>query len=62
MSMSVSGITLSFAKGWSLALAMLAIVPMIFTGMIVFTNILNKQALLGIKAYAQSGGYAEQAL
>ena len=57
--MCTSGLALGFAKGWSLALAMLGIAPMFIIGLIAFTGALKKKVLTQIKAYGQSAGYAE---
>ena len=60
--MTLSGIGLGFSKGWSLALAMLAVGPMVFIGVLIFGVSLKNRSQVFLKAYAQSAGYAEQAL
>lgn len=41
--MSLSGLTLGFIRGWSLALAMLGIAPIVLIGMSVFTNAISSK-------------------
>lgn len=60
--MCVSGLTVAFYKGWSLAFAMLAVGPIMLIGMGIFGAIMQKNTLVSMKAYSQSAGYAEQAL
>lgn len=60
--MSLGGLALGFAKGWSLALVICAIGPMFMIGMAVFGGQLKKRTVTTMKAYGQSAGYAEQAL
>ena len=62
MAMSLSGIVVGFYKGWSLALAMLGIAPIMLAGMTIFAMVQQKNALTTMRAYGQSAGYAEQAL
>ena len=49
--MSFSGVTLGFTKGWSLALVMLGIAPVIVIGMLAFTAALKKRMTVVMKAY-----------
>jgi len=60
--MCVSGLGVAFYKGWSLALAMFAIGPIMLIGMGIFGAIMQQNTLVTMKAYSQSAGYAEQAL
>ena len=60
--MCISGLFVGFYKGWSLALAMLGIAPILLTGMLLFAGVQQKNAMGSMQAYAQSAGYAEQAL
>jgi len=60
--MSISGMTLGFVKGWSLALLMLVLCPILFIGITVFGTFASTKAIKSIRAYGQSAGYAEQAL
>ena len=62
LSMSLSGLTLGFLKGWSLALAICAIGPMFMIGGAVFTASIKTRILQAMKAYGQSAGFAEQSL
>ena len=62
LSMSFCGIALGFIKGWSLALAMLGIAPIILTGLTAFAISLKKRLFVILRAYGQSGGYADQCL
>lgn len=62
LSMCASGLFVAFYKGWTLAFAMLGIGPILLTGMIIFSTIMMKRQSITMKAYAQSAGYAEQAL
>jgi ABC-type multidrug transport system fused ATPase/permease subunit len=61
-SMTVSGLTFAFTKGWSFSLVILAVMPIIIftTGMI--TKVMQTGFQENMKAYGQSAGYAEQAL
>ena len=49
--MSLGGLVIGFYKGWSLALAMLAIGPIMFCGVAIFGGIMQKRSLEGMKAY-----------
>ncbi len=60
--MCFSGLAVGFIKGWSLALAMLAIGPIMMIGMGIFGAVMQQNTLVSRKAYSQSAGYAEQAL
>lgn len=60
--MAISGLALGFLKGWSMALAMLGIAPLMFGGMSVFAYSLKKRLGVILRAYGQSGGYADQCL
>ena len=62
LTMCISGLTLGFTKGWSLALAITAIGPIFMVGMVVFARAIKGKIMTTIKAYGQSAGYAEQAL
>jgi ATP-binding cassette subfamily B (MDR/TAP) protein 1 len=60
--MVCSGFTIAFTLGWSLALAMLLVMPIILSGMIVYMTNMGKASIRGLQSYGQSAGYAEQAL
>ena len=60
--MSLSGMVVAFIKGWSLALAMLGIAPILMIGMGIFATVMQKDTITSMRAYGQSAGYAEQAL
>ena len=60
--MSFSGLLTGFYKGWSLALAMFAIAPILCCGMGIFGHIMQKNSVVTGRAYSQAAGYAEQAL
>ena len=60
--MCIAGLVVGFYKGWSLALVMLGIAPLMFTGMGVFTAVMASRSAVTMRAYCQSAGYAEQAL
>lgn len=60
--MCISGMTVAFYKGWSLAFAMLGIAPIMMIGMGIFAKQMEKGSIAATRAYAQSAGYAEQAL
>ena len=50
--MSISGLTLGFTKGWSLALAMLGIGPIFIMGMCFFGNALKQKVSVVMRAYS----------
>ena len=60
--MCISGLCVGFIKGWSLALAMFAIGPIMMIGMGLFGQVMQNKSLVSRRAYSQSAGYAEQAL
>ena len=60
--MCFAGFTTGLYKGWSLALAMLGIAPILLIGMGCFGATMQKRTIESMKAYGQSAGYAEQAL
>lgn len=60
--MCFSGFATGLYKGWSLALAMLGIAPIMLIGMGIFGHVMANRTLASTKAYGQSAGYAEQAL
>jgi len=60
--MSICGLTIGFTLGWSLALTMLAIVPVMSIVGIIFSSAGATKFAKSLKAYGQSAGYAEQAL
>ena len=60
--MCFSGFVVGFYKGWTLAFAMLAIAPIMFIGMGTFAAVMQNKSVVSMRAYAQSAGYAEQAL
>ena len=59
ISMFMSGLVVGSTKGGSLAAAMLAVGPIIFTGIAVFAVNLAKRTMIIMKSYVQSAGYAE---
>ena len=60
--MSLSGLGLGFTRGWSLALAMLGVAPILMIGMGVFGSYMGNKVKKSVIAYGQSAGYAEQAI
>ena len=60
--MSIFGVGFSFAKGWLYSLTLLAFFPFIFAISILITVTVQKGFMSNMKEYAQSAGYAEQAL
>ena len=60
--MCISGFFVAFYKGWSLALVLLAIGPLMMVGMGTFSHVMETRAGITMRAYGQSAGYAEQAL
>jgi ABC-type multidrug transport system fused ATPase/permease subunit len=60
--MLISGFTLAFTLGWTMAFAMLLVMPILIMGISVFFVSMGKAAVSGLKSYGQSAGYAEQAL
>ena len=60
--MSVAGLAVAFYKGWSLALVMMCIGPLIMVGMGCFASVIQTNQKASLVAYGQSAGYAEQAL
>ena len=60
--LAFAGLLLGFIKGWSLALAMTLIGPMIVIGFLVFIFNITKGVAETVKSYSTSAGYAEQAL
>ncbi len=60
--MSLSGLSLGMIKGWSLALAMLGIAPIMLIGISVFGGFMGSKVKKTMLAYGQSAGYAEQAI
>jgi len=51
LSMGASGVTLGFTKGWSLALAIMAIGPFFMIGGAVFGNAIRKRVMTSMRAY-----------
>ena len=62
ISMSLSGFMVGFFKGWSLALAILAIAPALIFVAMLFGKVQEAGSKKSQLAFAQSAGYAEQAL
>lgn len=62
IAMSISGFVVGFMKGWSLALAILAIAPVLFLSGAFFGKVQERGSEAAQLAFAQSAGYAEQAL
>ena len=60
--LTAAGLILGFTKGWSLALAMTAIGPMIIVGLLSFMAVLTASMADRVRSYSASAGYAEQAL
>ena len=58
----LSGLTLGFVRGWSLALGIFAMCPVLGTTMGILFSRLMAGAEISLEAYGQSAGYAEQAL
>ena len=62
LTMCCSGFVVGFYKGWTLSFAMLGIAPIMLIGMGIFASAQAKRSQIASKAYAQSAGYASQAL
>jgi ABC-type multidrug transport system fused ATPase/permease subunit len=60
--MTISGLVIGFINGWSLALVMLAIGPIMGVAATFFGKTAMNKFVVQMRAYAQSGGYAEQCL
>lgn len=60
--MCFSGLFFAFFKGWKFSLVLLALLPVITLGTFLFTKVQQTGAAKNMKAYAQSAGYANQAL
>jgi len=60
--MCVSGFLVAFVKGWSLALAMLGVAPIMLIGLGIYGLVQEKGIYEEARQYGQSAGYAEQAL
>jgi ATP-binding cassette, subfamily B (MDR/TAP), member 1 len=60
--MTMSGFVIGVVNGWSLALVMVAIGPLIGVCAVTFGMMGQNKHAKSLKAYAQSGGYAEQCL
>lgn len=60
--MTVCGIVISIINGWSLSLANFAVGPFIGIAALFFSKTIESKSSKALKAYAQSAGYAEQAL
>ncbi|TMW59291.1 hypothetical protein Poli38472_004360 [Pythium oligandrum] len=61
-SLAVTGMTISFTKGWKLTLSVLAFVPFIVAGSIVYIKLLAKATQAIIKSYGKAGAVAQEAL
>jgi ATP-binding cassette, subfamily B (MDR/TAP), member 1 len=62
LAMSVSGIAFAFTRGWWMALILLFAFPTILIASLLMGESIKKGTSENLKAYAQSAGYAEQAL
>ena len=60
--MSISGLALAFIKGWSLALPMLILVPILFCGLTVFIKNITKRFIVSATAFATVAAYADEQL
>ena len=61
-SMSLSGMALAFYKGWSLALPMLVLAPIILIGLNIFIKQIAQKFIVGAKAFAAAASQSEQAI
>ena len=59
LGMLFAGVFLGFFAGWTLAICMLLIGPMIAGGFLIFTTAITKGVAETVKSYGQSAGYAE---
>jgi ABC-type bacteriocin/lantibiotic exporter with double-glycine peptidase domain len=57
--MTLSGMGLAFAKGWSFSLVILAIFPVVVIVTTMMTKIMQAGFQENMKAYGQSAGYAD---
>ena len=62
LAMSFSGIAFGFIRGWWMALLLLFAFPMLLISTALIGESMKKGTSDNLKAYAQSAGYAEQAL
>ena len=60
--MCISGLVLAFLKGWSLALPMLILIPIVFCGMTVFIKNITTRFIVSATAFATVAAYADEQL
>lgn len=60
--MSLAGFVFAFISGWKLSLILLGSFPFMFIAMVLLMKVMEGSYADNMKAYARSGGYAEQAL
>jgi ABC-type multidrug transport system fused ATPase/permease subunit len=58
----IGGSIIAFVRGWKFSLVMVGFFPPIFIVVTLMTKMLQEGFTKGMKGYAKSGGYAEQAL
>jgi ATP-binding cassette subfamily B (MDR/TAP) protein 1 len=60
--MSLAGFVFAFMSGWKLSLILMGSFPVLITSSVFMMKIMEGSFSENMKAYARSGGYAEQAL
>lgn len=50
--MTLAGLFVGFYKGWSLALAMMAMGPILMIGMAIFGHAMQKGSIVSLRAYS----------
>lgn len=60
--MSFSGLFLAFAKGWSLALPMLLLVPILCCGLMVFIKNITARFVISATAFSTVAAFADETL
>mmetsp|Transcript_1793 Transcript_1793/g.1716 ORF Transcript_1793/g.1716 Transcript_1793/m.1716 type:complete len:80 (+) Transcript_1793:435-674(+) len=61
-SVTIFGLTFAFIRGWSYSFIVLCAFPFLAVSGTVMMSMAQKSFSSQVKAYGQSGGYAEQAL
>lgn len=62
LSTVIAGFIVGFIKGWQLSLVLCSMIPLIAISGTIFVSSIQKQAVMGSKAYTKAGALAEQAL
>lgn len=62
LAMAISGLALAFYKGWSLALPMLILVPIIVCGLSCFIKQITQKFIVSGKAFAAAASASDEAM